>query len=147
MVKKNILMLFIVAVSVLLLNCYYAFSNYNSISNEIVTHINITGEADGFGNKVHLIYAMVANTVLLGVIFFFIKNPKYANYPVEINDSNRESVYYKMQLFLAIISIITSLVFSYMVFQALDRPESMIYIIAYSVIMPILVLLYFKSKK
>lgn len=120
MVKKNILVLFIISISILFFNCYYTFSNYSSIPNEIVTHIDINGNADAFGNKIHLIFAMIANAIFLGVIFFFIKYPKYANYPVEINEQNKDSVYYKMQLFLAVISIITSLVFSYMIFQALN---------------------------
>ncbi len=145
MVKKNILIVFLISVSVLILNCYYVFTNYDNISKEIVTHIDITGKADGFGDKVHLIYAMIANAVLLGIMFFIIKYPKYANYPIEINDKNRDNAYKKMQLFLAIISVITSVVFSYMVFQSINKSDNMIYVIIYSIFFPLLVLLYFKN--
>lgn len=147
MVKKNILIVFLISVSILFLNCYYIFSNYNNISKEIVTHIDITGKADGFGDKVHLIYAMIANAVLLGIMFFFIKYPKYANYPIEINDKNRDNAYKKMQLFLAIISVVTSVVFSDMVFQAINKSENLIYVILYSITLPLLVLFYFKKNK
>ncbi len=147
MIKKNILIVFLISVSILILNCYYVFTNYDNISNEIVTHIDITGKAEGFGDKVYLIYAIIANAVLLGIMFFIIKYPKYANYPIEINEKNRDNAYKKMQLFLAIISLITSVVFSYMVFQAINKSENLIYIIIYSIILPLLVLFYFKNNE
>lgn len=145
MVKRNILIVFLISVSIWLLNCYYIFLNYNDISNKIITHIDITGKADGFGDKVHLIYAMIANAVLLGIMYFFIKYPMYANYPIEINDENRDNAYKKMQLFLSIISVITSVVFTYMVFQAINKSKYVAYVILYSIIFPLLVLFYFKK--
>ncbi|CAI9429392.1 Predicted membrane protein [Candidatus Ornithobacterium hominis] len=147
MIKKNILIVFLISVSILILNCYFVFTNYDNISNEIITHIDITGKPNGYGNKVNLIYAMLANFLLIFIIFLGIKYPKYANYPIEINNRNRKTAYQKMQMFLAIISIITSLAFSYMVFLAVGKQESMIYIILYSIISTLTILFYFKTNE
>lgn len=149
MVSKKIKILNAISFSIVLIYSIFLFENYTNISKEIVTHINIRGEADAFGDKVHLIYAIVANCIILLLILFFIYKPQYANYPVEINNENKGILYEKMRFFLSIISIMTSTIFSYMIFSALDLESKKLFywMIAYAIITPLITISYFKNKE
>lgn len=110
--------------------------------------MDITGKVDKYSNKNSLLISSGVNLVIIVFLGFLIKNPKSANYPVEITDKNRESVYKKMQLFLCIIAIITTSVFSYMVFKAIGLERNFIYLIIYLTITPLFTIFYFgKDKK
>ncbi|WP_422859888.1 DUF1648 domain-containing protein [Flagellimonas sp. S174] len=135
-----------ISISVLVVNWLILLNVFDSLPETVATHINIQGEVDGYGNKVNLIYGLLVNTGLLAIIFFLIKNPKYANYPLEINDSNRKAAYLKMQYFLSVLSIITSLAFSFMVTQQFTSNTPIILILVYAVTSPILILLFFKKQ-
>jgi hypothetical protein len=66
---------------------------------------------------------------------------------VEITDNNKKYTYYKMQLFLSILAILTTVVFSYMIFKAFGEWNNYKYLIIYAILSPILVLLFFKTKQ
>lgn len=63
------------------------------------------------GDNIHLVYGLFVNSGVLILMFFLIKSPKYANYPVELNDENRNSAYLKLRYFLSILSVLTSISF------------------------------------
>lgn len=146
MIKKTVLIFFLIAISVLLINWSILISVFNSLPDIITTHVNVLGEANRYGNKVHLIYGLIVNTLVLAIVFFFIKNPKYANYPIELNDSNRESMHLKMQYFLSIVGIFTSIAFSFMITQTFNSKTPIFLILGYSIVSPILSLIFFKEK-
>lgn len=76
-----------------------------------------------------------------------IKNPKYANYPVEITDKNRKLVYEKMRYFMAFLSIIVSIIFSVMIYKAMGYETKRVLIITISIcLLPLIVILFFKEK-
>ncbi|QTY27745.1 DUF1648 domain-containing protein [Flavobacterium sp. CS20] len=145
MVTKIIKILFLISISVFITYSLILFLNYSEVPETVVSHINIKGEADAYSNKNSLLIATGVNLIILIVIGLLIKNPQSANYPFEITDENRERSYYKMQLLLSIVAIITTTVFSYMIFKATDFLDSFMYLIVYIIAMPILTLLFFKN--
>ena len=147
MVSKKIKILFLISLSIYFTYNLLLFSHYSNIPETVASHININGKVDSYSNKNSLWISSSVNLLLLGVLGLLIKNPKSANYPVEITNENRESVYKKMQFFLAIIAIITTSVFSYMVFKAIGFEKNFIYLIIYLITAPVFTILYFKRDK
>ena len=119
MVSKKIKYIYTIGVSVFLTYAYFLISNYGKISDTVATHIDYSGNPDGYGEKYNLIIALLVNAILLVVLAFIIKNPKYANYPIEITDENRNSVYEKMRYFMAILFIVVPIIFSIMTYKAI----------------------------
>ncbi|OIV43134.1 hypothetical protein BKM63_02665 [Flavobacterium johnsoniae] len=120
--------------------------NYNKISDIVPSHIDITGKIDQYSNKKSLIVITIVNIIILSFIWLLIKKPHLANYPLEITEVNKVSIYKKMQVFLAIIAIITTSAFSYLIFKTVHYENEFIYFLFYIIISPLLVLLFFNNK-
>ena len=88
---------------------------YHDLDDRIITHIDFSGSPDNWGDKIHLIYGLLVNVGILLILFFLIRHPRYANYPVALNDENRDSAYLKMRYFLSILAVLTSLSFLWMI--------------------------------
>lgn len=88
---------------------------YHDLNDQIIIHINFSGSPDKWGDKIHLIYGLLVNVGILLILFFLIRHPRYANYPVALNDENRDSAYLKMRYFLSILAVLTSLSFLWMI--------------------------------
>lgn len=77
-----------------------------------------------------------------------IKSPKYANYPVEITDENRNSVYEKMRYFMSFLSIIVSIIFSVMIYKAIGYETKKVLLLTISLcVPPLIIILLFKTNK
>lgn len=146
MVSKKVTLLFLINISVFITYLTLLVFNYSNISETVVSHINIYGKIDGYSNKISLFISAGINLAIVILIWFLIKRPQYANFPLEINNRNRESVYKKMQLFLSIIAILTSTSFSYMIFKAIHIEKEFIYLTLYIILTPIFALVFFKDK-
>lgn len=114
-IPKVILLIFSVAILLFIISSILLFNRYQSLNNNITTHLDFSGTPDKTGSKIHLIYGLLVNLGILFIAFFLINYPKYANYPVEINNENRNSAYLKMRYFLGVISIVTSMAFLWMI--------------------------------
>lgn len=144
--KKNFF-IYIVSVSYLLVYSGILFLSYDSLSDIVPTHINYNGQVDGYNYKIHLWYAILVNFILLLLYLFLLKNPEKCNYPIKITDENREKMYYKMKLFVSYLSVITSVLFSFMIFNALKYEyKNIIVIITFIVIIPILIVNFINLK-
>lgn len=147
MVSKKIKILYLISLSIFLTYLLLLFYHYSNIPQTVASHMDITGKVDGYSNKNSLLISSGVNLLILVVLGLLIKSPKSANYPIEITDENRESVYKKMQFFLSILAIITTSIFSYMVFKAIGFEKNFIYLIIYLISTPIFTLLYFGRDK
>ncbi|WP_420842742.1 DUF1648 domain-containing protein [Flavobacterium humidisoli] len=147
MVSKKVKLLYLISISVFLTYLLLLLYHYSEIAQTVASHVDITGKVDGYSSKKSLLISSGVNLLILVFIGLLIKNPKSANYPVEITDGNRESMYKKMQLFLCLIAIITTSVFSYMVFKAIGLEKNFIYLILYLIIAPLIAILYFGRDK
>lgn len=143
--SKTIKYLFSLSILVLLFSGLLLFQNYTQISQQVVIHVNISGEADKFGDKINLVYALFANASILAFILFFIWKPQFANYPFEITETNREPSYRKMQLFLAIVCIITSIAFNFMILKAIKETNLSLYLISFIMFITIMIFRFNKN--
>ena len=64
MVSKKIKYIYTIGVSVFLTYAYFLISNYGKISDTVVTHIDYSGNPDGYGEKYNLIIALLVNAIL-----------------------------------------------------------------------------------
>lgn len=145
MVSKKIKLLYLVSLSIFLTYIFILFYNYSSIPETVASHIDISGKVDAYNNKSSLFISSSVNLLILVVLALLIKSPQSANYPVEITDANRESLYKKMQFFLSITAIIITSIFSYMVFKAIGLEKKFLYLIIYLIATPISLILYFEK--
>lgn len=146
MVSQKIKILYFTCVSVICTLIVLIIEKYETLPTNITTHINTNGEPDLFGNKISLLYMLAINIFLILIFGFFIKYPKYAKYNVEITELNKKEAYERMQLFYIICSFVITAVFSYMTFKTLNLGTTFYFLLAFLVISPILILLYFKDK-
>lgn len=146
MVSKKIKILFFISISIFFTYLLLLITNYSEISELVTTHINIKGEVDSQGSKKNLWIATTVNLAVLLLIGYLIKKPHLANYPVEITEKNKSTVYNNMRLFLSVLAIITSCSFAYMIFKAINYTDYYFYIIGALVIIPIITILFLIKK-
>src|SRR5690606_3089766 len=139
--SKKIILINIIALSVILIYGLLLFFNFNQLPEEVPIHYNIKGEVDDYGSKINLIWLVIINLCLFAGIFSVAKNPHIANYPVEITEENKSVMYYRMQLFLSILSVLISLVFSFFIFKSLDMVTEYFYFMIATVILPLTTIL------
>ena len=84
MEKRNIIIVYLTALSVLITYTAILYINYDSIKEIIPTHINYKGNIDGYDSKYQLWIASGIKLLLLLMVGYVLKNPQKANYPVEI---------------------------------------------------------------
>lgn len=138
--NKKIFLIYTVSVSYLIVYSGILFFSYNSLSEIVPTHINYKGEVDGFNDKIHLWYAIIVNIILLLVYLFLLKNPEKCNYPQKINNENREKNYNNMKVIVSYLSVVTSVLFSFMIFNALNYSfKNILIILTFIVIVPLIV--------
>ena len=85
--------------------------------------------------------------MLLLFVGYIVKNPQKANYPFEINESNKKRVYYNTSLIFAALCIVMTFFFSTMIYNALNYTIiDMIRVNAYIILPPVAVLFLFNLK-
>ncbi|WP_164121927.1 hypothetical protein [Sphingobacterium sp. xlx-130] len=114
-VPQAVIIIFGLSIILLIISSVKLFNIYNMLNDDVITHLDFSGSPDKKGGKIHLIYGLLVNLGVLILMCFLIKHPKYANYPVEINDENRSSAYLKMRYLVSILSLITSTSFLWMI--------------------------------
>lgn len=142
---KKIKILFLISVSVFLTYLFILLKHYPEIADVVTTHVDMRGEADKLGGKINLIYASLVNLVVLLLMGYLIRNPHLPNYPVEITEENKSSAYKGMQIFLALIAIVTSCAFAYMIFNAIGLLHYYLHFILILVFIPLGAVIFFRS--
>src|SRR5690606_17026203 len=104
------------------------------------------GQIDDYGSKYSLIMFLVLNIIIFAGILLVIKNSHIANYPVKITEENKSVLYYRMQFFLSLLSVLTSLVFSFFVFKSFDMVTEYFYFMIITIILPLTIILIFVRK-
>ena len=126
-------MVFLLSPSIILCYTIIYLYYYPQLPEIIVGHRDLAGKIDGYTEKNFIWVPIVFNIVIVGAIGYLLKRPETLNYPDDIADKNRESAYFKMQIFLAITAIITSALFSLVIFDAIGflKSANAFYFIAY----------------
>ena len=63
-------------------------ANYADLPGTIPTHYNLTGEADGFGDKANIMALPVVATILFVGMTILNRHPHFLNYPASITADN-----------------------------------------------------------
>jgi uncharacterized membrane protein len=95
----------------------YTFINYAQLPNDVPTHFNVKGEADGFGKKMTLWFLPVMATIMLVGFTFISRIPHQFNYMVKITPENAFQQYsYALKMMrylkLAVVGIFFFLVYA-----------------------------------
>jgi uncharacterized membrane protein len=90
---------------------WFTLKNYKALPQIIPTHFDIEGKADNFGNKKWYFFTPVLSSVFYIGIFFLIRSPESANYPVEITDANRDVQFFIMNFFVRWLLVLVILIF------------------------------------
>ncbi|AWG26249.1 DUF1648 domain-containing protein [Flavobacterium kingsejongi] len=110
MLPKKITLLYSCSVLILVAYTLLLIFNYAILPETIAIHRDISGTIDGYGNKTYVWLTVVLNLALLLFIYYIIRNPKYTNFPMALTPENKAIAFYKMQLFLVLISILFSII-------------------------------------
>ena len=145
MVFQKVKYLLLISISIFITYVIVLIEHYSKIDEEIVTHINYSGEVDKYGGKIGLWYAVAVNLMLLLIIIFGVKYTKYWNYPEGLSAIEKEKFIIKMHYFLAIVAIIISVLFSTMIFKEIQISIRLICYVLFLIVSPVAVLYYFKK--
>lgn len=90
---------------------WFTLKSYKTLPEKIPTHFDVEGKADNFGNKKWYFFTPILSVVFYVGIFFLIRSPETANFPVEITDSNRGVQFFIMNFFIRWLLLLVSLIF------------------------------------
>ncbi|RCW91999.1 DUF1648 domain-containing protein [Winogradskyella arenosi] len=99
-----------------------ALTQYSELPETIVTHYNLKGEADAYGNKKTLFFLPVLATLIGVGLTLLTKHPHaYNNYPVDITPSNAEFQYKNANRMLRYLKLAVLLIFGALTYQTLKN--------------------------
>lgn len=81
---------------------------------EVPLHFNARGEIDGWGDTWTVLLLPVIALGLYGLLTWVQRHPRRCNYPVEINDENREQAYRQMSRIVYRIKVLVMALFLYL---------------------------------
>lgn len=90
---------------------WFTLKSYKSLPQVIPTHFDVEGKADNFGNKKWFFFTPILSVVFYIGIFFLIRSPETANFPVEITDENRDVQFFIMNFFIRWLFVLIGLIF------------------------------------
>lgn len=90
---------------------WFTLKNYKSLPQVIPTHFDVEGKADNFGNKKWFFFTPILSIIFYIGIFFLIRSPESANFPVEITDENRDVQFFIMNFFIRWLFLLIGLIF------------------------------------
>lgn len=90
---------------------WFTLKKYKSLPQIIPTHFDVEGKPDNFGNKKWYFFTPILSVIFYVGIFFLIRSPESANFPVEITDENRDVQFFIMNLFVRWLLFLVVLIF------------------------------------
>ena len=91
---------------------------WSQIPDQIPTHHNFAGEADGYGGKGSLIFMMVLAWFMFILITVLMRFPNTWNMPVKVTAENKARLYSITRAMLEVIKMLASLLFTVMLINA-----------------------------
>ena len=129
----------------------YVIISYSSLPEIIPTHTNLQGEIDGTGSKNTIWFLMGITTLITIGMHILTKFPHLHNYMVNITEENAAHNYQLSSRMLRYVNLLTLLLLAYVCYSMIQTAygndffleSALVYmIIAYSVIMPIVLIVY-----
>ena len=116
--KAVYLIMNIIGVLALLGSTLFVIIMWSQIPDQIPTHYNFSGEADGYGGKGSLIFMMVLAWFMFILITVMIRFPNTWNMPVKVTAENKARLYSITKAMLEVIKMLVSLLFAVMLINA-----------------------------
>ena len=118
--RKEIIYLImnIIGVLALLGSTLFVIIMWSQIPDQIPTHYNFAGEADGYGGKGSLIFMMVLAWFMFILITVLMRFPNTWNMPVKVTAENKARLYSITRAMLEVIKMLASLLFAVMLINA-----------------------------
>ena len=118
--RKEIIYLImnIIGVLALLGSTLFVIIMWSQIPDQIPTHYNFAGEADGYGGKGSLIFMMVLAWFVFILITVLMRFPNTWNMPVKVTAENKARLYSITKAMLEVIKMLASLLFAVMLINA-----------------------------
>lgn len=118
--RKEIIYLImnIIGVLALLGSTLFVIIMWSQIPDQIPTHYNFAGEADGYGGKGSLIFMMVLAWFMFILITILMRFPNTWNMPVKVTAENKARLYSITRAMLEVIKMLVSLLFAVMLINA-----------------------------
>ena len=92
--------------------------SWSHIPDQIPTHYNFAGVADGYGGKGSLIFMMVLAWFMFVLITVLMRCPNTWNMPVKVTADNKARLYSITRAMLEVVKMLTSLLFAVMLINA-----------------------------
>ena len=108
----------IIGVLALLGSTLFVIIMWSQIPDQIPTHYNFAGEADGYGGKGSLIFMMVLAWFMFILITVLMRFPNTWNMPVKVTAENKARLYSITRAMLEVIKMLVSLLFAVMLINA-----------------------------
>ena len=108
----------IIGVLALLGSTLFVIIMWSQIPDQIPTHYNFAGEADGYGGKGSLIFIMVLAWFMFILITVLMRFPNTWNMPVKVTAENKARLYSITKAMLEVIKMLVSLLFAVMLINA-----------------------------
>jgi len=89
-------------------------SVWQELSDEIPTHFNINGEADGFGKKNSIWILPLVSVFTSLLLFLSTRYPKYFNIPIKYKPEHQNQVFQAIKDLMRNMAIAVSMMFAYL---------------------------------
>ena len=116
--KAVYLIMNIIGALALLGSTLFVIIMWSQIPDQIPTHYNFAGEADGYGGKGSLIFMMVLAWIMFILITVLMRFPNTWNMPVKATAENKARLYSITRAMLEVIKMLASLLFAVMLINA-----------------------------
>ena len=105
-----------VALVALVASGLFVAANWSTLPDVVPIHFGLTGQPDGFGNKIWLAAMPAIGLGMFLMMTLARRYPQMSNLPWKITDANREVQYALIKRLLTWIKLETSLMFAYLVY-------------------------------
>ena len=142
------------SITLLLLVWLYIIMEYPLLPKIIASHFNASGQPDGYGNKVFILFLPALSTAMYIGLFILNKYPHLHNYMVNITEANALKNYRFSTRVLRVVNFLTVLMFAYISYHIVVSAKGEVLslgkfflplVIGISVLLPIGILIYQKK--
>lgn len=137
----ELLSLLFVAATVLLV-----LLNYADMPDKIITHYNINGIQDGYGDKSSILYLTGISIVMYAGLTFLQKRPGIYNFPVKVTEANKAQLYSYGTKMVRLLKLFISALFCYIAYSSVQNQAMGSFITIIIVIAPASMLIYYIVK-
>jgi uncharacterized membrane protein len=141
----------LISVTLYILMIVYTAINYGDLAATIPTHFNASGEADSFGDKIHVWLLPVIGILTFVLLFVLNKHPHIHNYSVNITEDNVVKNYRFSTRIVRFTNLFVAILFACIQYMMVEHGKGNAIglgswftptIIGISIILPIFIILY-----